>query len=341
MLSDLPPEIIKPILKHLLLQGVKFWHWDTNQSRRGLCGYHILRLWNNLSNANDILSFAHTCKYFQSIVYPVIFDSVSYARTPELATRATDEAPVWHLPPEDEGHNPHACFGNSALNSSLAPQFCLELDLRRIPQNALQRVRRLFLSIERQCEHWNSWMPDAIKLLPSLEEIYLNLCLSPETYHAVRNAIECILDKDPKLRVHLQFDFAYEVQQHLITHLIQFNSIFARWEELNVESIHMNLNNPHCRFPPQFFDSVQKFGNLKTFSILLPHLRSKRIEVIYLLGWTEIADIPKLLENSPKLTKLHLDTFEYFRLKTAPWKPSPCLRELKNSSPPDHGSPQV
>lgn len=327
MIHKLPPEVIELIIGHLYL----ILRPETTTHVTGSSGvvsprYVAYGSWNKVACHPSLLGLAHACKYLQSIVYQIVFSSVACCAhetegndSPELYTSFSSDFLA-------ESHISEVYISN--FYSGYSPKFVMTIPHNSISREALHNVRSLFLGFSSTRSPNRPWLLDFLKKTISLQSVYLNV--NSQSDHAdIAYTIECLGKQIRSLQVHLHIGLVFRTQKKLSAFLRLFESTWASWKMLPLQSLIIEAGNELYKFPGSFLKTIQQLLSLESFELkstsgITYHFDPKEAPEMY-----GISETPRFLQCLPNLKKLKLDFTEGQISRHCDWYPGVCVYALK------------
>lgn len=204
MLDTLPAEIIRIIVYELSIEGC------ADPENEEMCAglrpvlgvndksYTGFTSWNFLVDSQDLLNLAHTCRHLKSVVYPVLFKTITCSDSSNMKSREHGylNAIVFQAKREDEY--------NMALSEKSAPQFYHVANYTSLSKDVLRLVQRLY--VNGFCPPHKSWFSNIVSNMTSLKDVMLFLTIRPKV-HDLAHVFSSILKHKNSPCVHAHFSF--------------------------------------------------------------------------------------------------------------------------------------
>lgn len=291
MLNTLPIEIIEHIVHYLLLlQYQKDIGYYESRS-----GYINLRTWNEISNYTDLMALAHTCKRFQSAVYPTLFKTLAccngyvYKDANEKPENEKRRKGRHFLPKVQyvlyesnhrrktndylEKHNSVITLGNSK------PQFYMIGGQSDMAPSILHHIQHLSLSFTNNNVDHRKWVAELLPTMNALKEVTLNcdeVKLGPkvdlvveETYLGFSAILHQLKNHDNKLMLHIYVSIGDDSQQE--PDLASSEEQWSDWKGLHIETLEILLESG-SKLPIAFCNILGEIKCLKRLTIYCRHL---------------------------------------------------------------------
>lgn len=197
----------------------------------------------------------------------------------------------------------------------------LNASARWIPIKALQHTRFLHLLPVHSPE-----LSELISNMHSLEEVTIQFGMFALDPH-VRHLCDAVLAHENTVRVHAIFNLCHESM--FIRHLGRFQSDWASFKKLQVESIIVKYEDEAHLFPEWFFNMMAGFKSLKRLKILCPkgggdELVNRKVNKL-LKGQWPLGRVVSMLDQFAGLETLELS----MRPETFAWPEKLHLHTLK------------
>lgn len=329
MINTLPPEVIKTIVYQLsMVVDPELYNKKTTPF-----GYYSLLHWNSFSRARDLARLAQTCKYLQSVLYPVMYDGAA-VWAPKTEYRVNSE--LFRIEEMTKQFHHSAKRSDSVLNYSTKPQFAARLCVDGISTNVAKYIRCLFL---KHSPSNGLYLPVLAQVLPKMTSLAeATLVLEPGLdCQDVAKTIDCLREHKNASRVHLHVALitVYTLDE-FSAFMGQFQNEWAPWTKLNVESIVIDIKSRRAQFPQAFLDQVKGLDSLKKFVIRAPNgeFGFDRVPTDPVSNTVALSRLPQILQALPNLKEFELefveDTFsaDAGTDTDAMWVPGPRLETL-------------